>query len=83
MTERAVIDRVEDGLAVLLVGTDEKEVVVRLRDLPEGSGPGVWLRVNLDGERLTHAEVDSETTRVRKSRIQQTLNRLLGRGQGA
>ena len=83
MTERAVIDRVEDGLAVLLVGSDEKEVVAHLRDLPEGSGPGVWLRVILDGERLTHAEVDNETTRVRKSRIQQTLNRLLGRGQKA
>ena len=83
MTERAVIDRVEDGLAVLLVGTDEKEVVASLRDLPEGSGPGVWLRVTLDGERLTHADVDTETTRVRKSRIQQTLNRLLGRGQKA
>ena len=83
MTERAVIDRVEDGLAVLLVGTDEKEVLARLRDLPEGSEPGVWLRVILAGERLTHAEVDTETTRVRKSRIQQTLNRLLGRGQKA
>ena len=81
--ERAVIDRVEAGLGVLLVGADEKELLVPLGELPEGSVPGVWLRVILDGERLTHAEVDTETTRARKSRIQQTLNRLLGRGQKA
>ena len=78
--ERAVIDRVEEGLAILLIGADEKELLVPLRDLPEGAGPGVWLRVTVEGERLTHAEADSETTHIRKSRIRRTLNRLLGRG---
>jgi hypothetical protein len=77
--ERAVVDRVEGELAVLLVGEHERELVIPLGDLPEGSGPGMWLRVTLEDGRLTQAEMDSETTRVRQRRIQEKLAHLLGR----
>ena len=77
--ERAVIDRIEGELAVLLVGDDEKEFLLPLQDLPSGSEPGVWLKITLDGARVTQAVVDPETTRTRRSRIQEIMNRLLGK----
>ena len=78
--ERAVIDRIEGDLAVLLVGEDERELLVPVRDLPAGSGPGVWLRIALEEGQLQHADIDRETTRIRKSRIQGMMDRLLGKG---
>lgn len=77
--ERAVVDRIEEGSAVLLVGDEERELVVPIGSLPKSSGPGVWLRVTLEGEGLKHAEIDRETTRLRKSRIQGMMDRLLGK----
>lgn len=79
--ERAVVDRIEEGAAVLLVGDEERELVVPIGSLPKGSSSGVWLRVTLEGEGLKHAEIDRQTTRLRKSRIQGMMDRLLGKGQ--
>jgi hypothetical protein len=77
--EQAVVDRVEGDLAVLLVGADEQELLVPIRDLPKGSGPGVWLKVTIEGNSLKQAEVDWETTRTRQARIQVKMDRLLGK----
>lgn len=77
--ERAVIDRFEGELAVLLVGDDEREIVIPVTDLPEGSGPGAWLKVAFEAGKLKEAQLDPETTRLRRSRIQERMNRLLGR----
>ncbi|MBI4329607.1 MAG: DUF3006 domain-containing protein [Chloroflexi bacterium] len=77
--EKAVVDRIEGELAVLLVGDEEREVVVALRDLPPGSEPGVWLKVSVEGDRLREAEVDRETTRAKRSRVQGKMARLLGK----
>ena len=77
--ERAVVDRIEEGMAVLLVGEDERELVVPLRDLPKGTEAGVWLRVLIEGGSLKQAQVDSETTRQRRARIQEKMDRLLGK----
>ncbi len=78
-TKRAVIDRVEGALAVLLVGEDEREMTLPLRSLPPGSVPGVWLRVAMEGDRVTFAEIDTETTRQRRAKMQEKLDRLLKR----
>ena len=77
--ERAVVDRIEEGMAVLLVGEDERELAVPLSDLPTGAKPGVWLRVAIEGGRLKQVQVDSETTRQRRARIQEKMDRLLGK----
>ncbi len=77
--ERAVVDRIEDGMAVLLVGEKERELVVPLRDLPKGTEPGIWLKVTIEGGKVKQAQVDSETTRQRRARIQEKMGRLLGK----
>jgi hypothetical protein len=75
-----VIDRIEGDQAVLLVGAQERELVVPLRDLPAGCRPGLWVRVTLDGEYLRHVEPDHGKTRERQARIQEKMDRLLGKG---
>ena len=78
--ERACIDRIDEGLAALMVGAEERELVVPLTALPAGSAAGHWLQVELDGGRLVRATVDRPETARRRHRIRDKLDRLLGRG---
>ena len=83
MDERAVIDRIVDGVhAVLLVGESERERVVPVGHLPRGATPGTWLTVRFDGDELVHAVVEDEETASARRRIQDKLERLRRRGRG-
>lgn len=48
MAMKAVVDRFEGDLAVLLVGEDETELVVPRSELPAGAAEGTWLRLGLE-----------------------------------
>jgi hypothetical protein len=48
--ETAVVDRIVDGQAVLLVGDSETELVVRQDALPAGTGEGDWVHVDPGGD---------------------------------
>ncbi|MFN3973657.1 MAG: DUF3006 domain-containing protein [Dehalococcoidia bacterium] len=80
MKEKAAVDRIEGPLAVLLVGDEEREVVVLLTDLPNGVQVGDWLVVEMEGGRLVTATLDPQETEARRRRIQAKLERLLERG---
>jgi hypothetical protein len=74
MPENAVIDRFVDGIhAVLFVGDDEREMVLPIDQLPAGAVPGVWLQVEVDGERVTAIAVDPAQTEARRRRIDDKL----------
>ena len=76
-----MIDRVEDGrLAVLLVGKQERERVVPIERLPQGSGPGTWLKVRFEGDVMVEAAIDEEETERVKRRVQEKLEALRRRG---
>lgn len=78
---RAVIDRIEHRKqAVLLLEPDEYELIVPLANLPEGADEGMWLHVRLEGDRVTNAELDHETTLQTKRRIASKMDRLRQRG---
>lgn len=77
--ERAVIDRIDEGLAVLLVGDEERQIVVPLAKLPTGVGPGDWLRVTLEGGQVVQAVPDAGETARRKARIQTKMDRIFKR----
>ena len=47
--QEAVIDRFEDGWAVLPVGEKERKLVVPRRPLPQGVKEGHWLQVEIEG----------------------------------
>ena len=70
---RAVIDRIEGGLAVLLVGDDEVQLDLSLNDLPAGVREGSILRVNFEEDRV-------ETLDVRE-KMQRRIDRLRRRSQ--
>lgn len=76
MIEKAVIDRFEDGFAVLLVGETNRLVNVPRKRLPKGVKEGTWLKVELEGDLLASAEIDAEETENAKKRIAEKLERL-------
>lgn len=79
--EKAVLDRIVDKVhAVLLVGEEERELVVPAALLPPGATPGTWIRVRFDGENLAEAVVDEEETTKAWQRIAEKLSRLRARG---
>jgi hypothetical protein len=73
---RAVVDRIEGDLAVLLVGDDEREIHVAVAALPEGAEEGSWLRVRVDGDEVEVVELDPDATRAQRDRIDGKLERL-------
>jgi hypothetical protein len=66
----AVIDRITDGVATLLVGADE--IVVDFDTLPEGVKEGDWLKVDAAGNFVATPEM----TRKRKKVVRGKLDRL-------
>jgi hypothetical protein len=81
--ERAVVDRIEDGgLAVLLVGSTETEIVVPLSELPPGTGAGSILRVQTEAGRIVSARFDAEDQQATRERIEEKQRRLRQRGRG-
>lgn len=67
----AVVDRLESGYAVLLVGEKEIRVDIPLELLPGGVSEGDWLKLDL--------EPDPGLTAERRGKIQNLLDKLKGR----
>ena len=65
----AVIDRIEDGVAVVLLGADEREISYPIAALPPGVRAGGAVRLRLDGDRMLHMEADPAEDAVRAARI--------------
>jgi len=76
MTEKAVIDRFEDGWAVLLVGDEERKLDVPRKSLPRGAREGHWLQVEVEGDQLVSATIDEGATAKAKQRVREKLERL-------
>ena len=74
--DRGVIDRIEDGVAVVLAGDDEQEFLVPVRDLPAGAGPGDWLAIIVENGRLRALSIDRELTARRRALVQEQRDRL-------
>jgi len=79
---RAVVDRIVEGLAVVLVGERETEHHVPVSTLPQGARAGSWLRVTLGNGVITGMSLDDEETETSRSRIADKMKRLRQRGRG-
>lgn len=80
LTKKAVLDRVVDGNAILLVGNEEEEMVVSAADLPEGIQEGDRLVITFDEQQIIALEYDEEATIEAKTRIQHKMALLRQRG---
>ena len=76
MIEKAVIDRFEEDKAVLLVGDQERKLVVPRKSLPRGVKEGHWLKVEITGDKLLSALIDEQETARARQRITEKLERL-------
>lgn len=74
--EQAVIDRIEDGIAVILLGEAERQVNVPRKQLPKGAREGHWLKVEMAGDQIMRIELDREATETARKLIEEKFERL-------
>ena len=65
---KAVLDRFENDLAIILIGDEEQQIIVQKDMLPEGIKEGSWLKVNF--------EIDPESEDDQRTKIQNLLDKL-------
>lgn len=65
---KAVIDRIENHIAVVLLGEEEIKIDVPLSQLPDGVTEGTWLRLQF--------LIDEHTTREQFNRNKFLLERI-------
>jgi hypothetical protein len=78
----AVIDRIEDDLAVVLVGADELEITCNANALPSGVRAGGAVRLQFDGDRILDTRADPDEDAARANRIGAKLEWLRGNRDG-
>jgi hypothetical protein len=76
MKEKAVIDRFEGDLAVILLKDGQEQLVVPTNSLPSGVKEGHWLQVEIEDGKVVSATVDEEETVRVRDRIADKLDRL-------
>jgi hypothetical protein len=74
--DRAVVDRVGEGIAVLLVGPGHTEVHVPAEDLPEDVGAGTWVVLDLQLHPPLVLGADPELTGERAAELSRRLDAL-------
>lgn len=65
---KAVVDRFENGYAVVLLGEEEIELAVAREFLPQEAGEGNWLKVRF--------ELDWEETKRQEAKVRGLLKKL-------
>lgn len=68
-----VLDRIEDGVATILIEELNKEITIFEADLPDGSKEGTWFLLNNKNGHFTISEIDVQKT----NREQQTTENLM------
>ena len=68
----AVIDKISEGVATLLVGQDETEMIIGLEKLSADVKEGDWLEMDENGNFIA----SPDTTRKRRRDIRSKLDKL-------
>jgi hypothetical protein len=76
MKEKAVVDRFEGEIAVLIVGVDKRRMEVHRKQLPKNAKEGQWLQLEIENGVIGSVTVDEEETAKVKQRIAEKLERL-------
>lgn len=79
---KAVVDEISDGNVKLLVGEEEREVVLREDEIDSVKNlcEGEWVDVEWVKDQLKILKKDPGTTESRKERIRKKLERLRQKG---
>ena len=68
---KAVVDTIEEGIAVVLLGDKEVKIEVALVELPSSTKEGSWLKVGF--------ELDPEGEKGQREKIERLLEKLKGK----
>ena len=71
----AVIDKISDGAATLLVGEEEKEVIIGLDQLPADVKEGDWLEMDENGNFIPAPDITRERRRDIRGKLDKLRNR--------
>jgi len=83
MQQKAVIDRIIEDKAVLLVGDEQIQHIISSDTLPNNAKEGDWLTIEFDDTDdniITKLTIDEESTEAIKERIAHKMNLLRQRG---
>jgi hypothetical protein len=72
----AIVDRITDGLAVILVGDEETEHHVPVEELPAGVAEGTVVAVRLRDDRLEVMHAEPGETERQRVEMRERLSRL-------
>lgn len=81
---KGYFDRVEDGqLAVILVDEMNKEFIISVNELPEGSKVGTYFDLTIVNGEISSIIPDKETTQIEKEKTDDLMAKLRARSKGS
>ena len=75
MYKKGVLEKITNTKALLLVGKEEKELIIPKNKLPKGVQIGDWLKLKLV-EKIVEITIDKKETEIVKSRISNKMEKL-------
>ncbi len=76
MTEKAVVDRFEGELAIVLIDGKRHHIEIPLEQLPPGIREGDHLQIERHDDQIIYIQSDDEATDEARQRIAEKLDRL-------
>lgn len=73
---KGMLNRIEDGWAVILIEEEQKELLLPVSHLPEGSEVNSWFEIELDGDKFCSISLDEESRAVKEKEARDLRRRL-------
>lgn len=80
---RGVLDRIEDGLAVVLIEEEQKQFTIPVSELPPNSKEGTWFTLKKDCDEYSIVEIDEQTTEQMTEKSMDLLAQLRAKKKGS
>lgn len=78
-----MLDRIEEGKAVLLIQDVEKEWIIDKNHLPHGSNVGDWLTIHITEGRISDMTIDQALTQEKKKTAEDLLTSIRKQPKGS
>lgn len=73
---KGVLDRIENGYAIILIESNKEELIIPVNQLPAGSSAGTWFSISIENEQVTQLTIDQKTTLQKRQTAEQLRNKL-------
>jgi hypothetical protein len=76
MKTHAVVDKISEDKASILISDVEVGMIIPIDRLPAGCNEGDWLQIEMNGDEIVSITLDPETTGNRKESIKRKMEEL-------